>query len=178
LFEPYHIYYNENQKRALFNYLSNNKPFITIDDLEYFFGTDENENDIDFYEKMHNDIITFLNDNFKNPEDAFKYFHNEKYNNNYMNNANTYITKKEFFNAISNLFPDKYPTNTISFYYSKYFQNKPQISYSEFVYIYYNTYNFNSQYSKSLNEPSKILIFPKNILKALNPPFQQKKINY
>ena len=166
LFEPYHIYYNENQKRALFNYLSNNKPFITIDDLEYFFGTDENENDLDFYEKMHNDIITFLNDNFKNPEDAFKYFHNEKYNNNYMNNANTYITKKEFFNAISNLFPDKYPTNTISFYYSKYFQNKPQISYSEFVYIYYNTYNFNSQYSKSLNEPSKI--------KTTHPDISQK----
>ena len=66
------------------------------------------------------------------------------------------ITKKEFFNAISNLFPNKYPTNTISFYYSKYFQNKLKISFSEFTYIYYNNYNFNSQYSKSLNEPSKI----------------------
>ncbi len=166
MFEPYHIYYNENQKRALFNYLSNNKPFITLDDLEYFFGTDEKENDVDFYEKMHNDIITFLNDNFKNPEDAFKYFHNEIYNNNYMNDANSYVTKKEFFNAISNLFPGKYSTNTITFYYSKYFQDKPQISYSEFVYIYYNNYNFDSQYSKSLNNPSKI--------KTTRPDISQK----
>ena len=86
LFEPYHLYYNENQKRALFNYLSNDKEFITKEDLEYFFGYEENENDNNdnqpnFYEKMHNDIITFLNDNFKTPEDAFKYFHNEIHNN-------------------------------------------------------------------------------------------------
>ena len=187
LFEPYHIYYNENQKRALFNYLSNNKQFITINDLDYFFGNDEYDNNLDFYEKMHNDIITFLNDNFQNPEDAFKYFHNEIYNNRYMNNANTYITKKEFFNAISNLFPGKYATNTISLYYSKYFKNQPKISYNEFVYIYYNTYNFNSQYSQSLKEPSKIRTtrpdisqkyftstkspFPTEKNKLLNTPF-------
>ena len=163
LFEPYHIYYNENQKRALFNYLSNNKQFITLDDLEFFFGYDENENNnLDFYEKMHNDIISFLNDNFKNPEDAFKYFHNEMY----INYENTFITKKEYFNAISNLFPEKYQTNTISIYYSKYFQNKPKISYSEFVYAYYDSYNFNSQYSNSLNEPAKI--------KTTRPDISQK----
>ena len=43
-------------------------------------------------------IITFLNDNFKIQEDAFKYFHNEIHNNNYINDSNDYITKKEFFN--------------------------------------------------------------------------------
>ena len=190
LFEPYHIYYNENQKKALFNYLSNNKQYINKDDLEYFFGDEEKEkanNNLDFYEKMHNDIITFLNDNFRSPEDAFKYFHNEIHNNRYINNSDIYITKKEFFNAISNLFPNKYPTNTISFYYSKYFQNKPKISFSEFTYVYYNTYNFNSQYSKSLNDPSKIRTtrpefsqnnvittkspFPSNKNQILNTPF-------
>ena len=160
LFEPYHLYYNENQKRALFNYLSNNKQFITQEDLEYFFGYDENDNDDNdpnFYEKMHSDIITFLNDNFKTPEDAFKYFHNEIHNNNYINDSNDYITKKEFFNSISSLFPDKYSTNTISIYYDKYFQNKPSITYPEFIHTYYNTYNFSSKYTNSLKSPSKIL---------------------
>ena len=168
IFEPYHLYYNENQKKALFNYLSNDKQFITKDDLEYFFGNDDNEknNEIDFYEKMHNDIITFLNDNFKNPEDAFKYFHNEIHKNNYISDSNDYITQKEFFNAISNLFPNKYSTNTIMNYYSKYFQNKPSITYSEFLYIYYNTYNYNSQYNKSLEQPSK--------LKTTHPDISQK----
>ena len=168
IFEPYHLYYNENQKKALFNYLSNDKQFITKDDLEYFFGNDDNEknNEIDFYEKMHNDIITFLNDNFKNPEDAFKYFHNEIHKNNYISDSNDYITQKEFFNAISNLFPNKYSTNTIMNYYSKYFQNKPSITYSEFLYIYYNTYNYNSQYNKSLEQPSK--------LKTTRPDISQK----
>ena len=161
LFEPYHLYYNENQKRALFNYLSNDKEFITKEDLEYFFGYEENENENNnnepnFYEKMHNDIITFLNDNFKTPEDAFKYFHNEIHNNNYINNSNDYITKKEFFNSICNLFPNKYSTNTLSFYYNKYFQDKPYITYSEFIYIYYNTYNFSTKYTNSLKSPSKI----------------------
>ena len=168
IFEPYHLYYNENQNKALFNYLSNDKQFITKDDLEYFFENDDNEknNEIDFYEKMHNDIITFLNDNFKNPEDAFKYFHNEIHKNNYISDSNDYITQKEFFNAISNLFPNKYSTNTIMNYYSKYFQNKPSITYSEFLYIYYNTYNYNSQYNKSLEQPSK--------LKTTRPDISQK----
>ena len=168
IFEPYHLYYNENQKKALFNYLSNDKQFITKDDLEYFFENDDNEknNEIDFYEKMHNDIITFLNDNFKNPEDAFKYFHNEIHKNNYISDSNDYITQKEFFNAISNLFPNKYSTNAIMNYYSKYFQSKPRITYSEFLYIYYNTYNYNSQYNKSLEQPSK--------LKTTRPDISQK----
>ena len=192
LFEPYHLYYNENQKRALFNYLSNDKEFITKEDLEYFFGYEENENDNNdnqpnFYEKMHNDIITFLNDNFKTPEDAFKYFHNEIHDNNYINNSNDYITKKEFFNSICNLFPNKYSTNTLSFYYNKYFQDKPYITYSEFIYIYYNTYNFSTKYTNSLKSPSKIQTtrpdisqkyftnnqspFPKKKNMALNTPF-------
>ena len=177
LFEPYNIYYNENQKIALFNYLSNDKKYITKEDLEYFFGNDEN--DFDFYEKMHNDITLFLHDNFNNPEDAFKYFHNEIHNNNYINDTNNYITRKEFFNSISNLFPEKYSTNTINLYYSKYFQDKPQITYSEFTHIYYNTYNFDSQYSKSLNEPSKIKTTRPDISQKyytnINSPFETQK---
>ena len=161
LFEPYHINKNESQQKAVFNYLSNNKRYISVEDLEYFFGNNSNNNDdnnenYDFYEKMHNDITTFLYDNFHNCEDAFKYFHNDIYKNNYINNDNNYITKKEFFNGINNLFPKKYQTNTIQNYYNKYFQNKNKIPYSEFNYIYYNDFNSNDKYNQSLNKPSKI----------------------
>ena len=34
LFEPYHLYYNENQKRALFNYLSNDKQYVQVFDKD------------------------------------------------------------------------------------------------------------------------------------------------
>ena len=155
LFEPYHIYNNENQKIALFNYLSNNKKFITLDNLNYIFGNDDDNEDntnLYFYQKMHNDIISFLNDNFENPESAFKYFHN----NIPLSNKNDYITKKEFFNSLSNLFPNKYATNTILTYYQKYFKDKPVITYGEFAYIYYNLYNDEYQYVNSLKNTSKI----------------------
>jgi Ca2+-binding EF-hand superfamily protein len=159
LFEPYHINKNINQQKALFNYISNNKKYITIDDLEYFFGIENNNKndnyDYDFYEKMHNDIITFLYDNFENGEDGFKYFHNGINDNTY-NIDNAYITKKEFFNGISNMFPKRYQTNTIQNYYNKYFDNKDKISYSDFKYIYYNTYNYNEKYTQSLKNPSKV----------------------
>ena len=157
LFEPYHINNNKNQQKALFNYLSNNKNYITIDDLEYFFGNENNNNNnYDFYEKMHDDITTYLYDNFHNCEDAFKYFHSDIKKNNYISNENNYITKKEFFNGICNLFPKKYETNTIQNYYNKYFENKNKITYSEFNYIYYDTYNDDEKYNQSLNKPSKI----------------------
>ena len=161
LFEPYHINKIESQQKVLFNYLSNNKKYITIQDLEYFFGSNENNNNnenynYDFYEKMHNDIITFLHQNFQNCEDAFKYFHNEIKKNNYINNENNYITKKEFFNGISNLFPSKYQTNTIQNYYYKYLGNKNKITYRDFSYIFYKTYNNNDKYNQSLEKPSKI----------------------
>ena len=159
LFEPYHINKNINQQKALFNYISNNKKYITIDDLEYFFGIEKNNKndnyDYDFYEKMHNDIMTFLYDNFENGEDGFKYFHNGINDNTY-NIENAYITKKEFFNGISNMFPKRYQTNTIQNYYNKYFDNKDKISYSDFKYIYYNTYNCNEKYTQSLKNPSKV----------------------
>ena len=164
LFEPYHINKNENQQKVLFNYLSNNNKYISLQDLEYFFGNNytgkdnNNENsEYDFYEKMHNDITTFLHENFNNCEDAFKYFHEDiiKINNCICNEKN-YITKKEFFDGISHLFPQKYPTNTIQNYYYKYLDNKNKITYSDFSYIYYNNYNYNDRYNQSLDKPTKI----------------------
>ena len=160
LFEPYHINNNQSQQKTLFNYISNNKKYITKQDLENLFGYNNgnngNENIYDFYEKMHNDITIFLHENFHNCEDAFKYFHNEIYNNNYKSDDNLFIKKKEFFNGISNLFPQKYDTNTIQNYFNKYFGNKNKITYSDFNYIYYNNIDSNDKYKKSLDRPAKL----------------------
>ena len=46
LFEPYHINKCECQQKTLFNYLSNNKKYITISDLEYFFGNNDNNDNL------------------------------------------------------------------------------------------------------------------------------------
>jgi Ca2+-binding EF-hand superfamily protein len=184
LFESYHI--KTNQQKVLFDYISNNKKFITLDDLKKIFSknksitkfsatpniVDEEEKGVDqqgnydYYGQMHNDILIFLHDNFPTCEDAFKYFHKVKVNknekptfNDNISNKN-YLTKKEFFDGISRMFPNKYQTNTILNYYFKIFKKKNDfdtIKYSEFNYIYYGEFNFDKKFNQSLNKDSKIL---------------------
>jgi Ca2+-binding EF-hand superfamily protein len=123
---------------------------------------------------MHNDIYIFLHDNFPTCEDAFKYFHKVKVNqnerptfNDNISNRN-YITKKEFFDGINKMFPNKYQTNTILNYYYKIFKKNNDnnntntnandiIKYSQFNYIYYGDFNFDKKFNQSLNKDSKIL---------------------
>ena len=190
LFESYHI--KNNQQKVLFDYISNNKKFITLNDLQKLFSkkpinnnnnntnAKKNNNNIneeekvvdiqqenyDYYGQMHNDILIFLHENFPKCEDAFKYFHKVKVNQNerptYNDNisARNYITKKEFFDGISKMFPNKYQTNTILNYYDKIFKKTSDtdiIKYSEFNYIYYGEFNFDKKYNQSLNKDSKIL---------------------
>ena len=120
----------------------------------------------DYYGQMHNDITIFLHENFPTCEDAFKYFHNVKVYKNerptYNDNIAThnYITKKEFFEGISKMFPNKYQTNTILNYYDKIFKKSylnENIKYSEFNYIYYGDFNYDTKFNQSLNKDSKIL---------------------
>ena len=180
LFQSYHI--NSSEQRVLFNFISKNKKFITLDDLNRLFarkkiinknipkeeekGTDIGYNS-DYYGQMHNDILIFLHENFPTCEDAFKYFHAVKMakgdetptTNDNISNKN-YLTRKEFFDGISKMFPDKYSTNTILNYYIKTFKKKDEnatIKFSEFYYIYYNDYKFDTQFNKSLSKDSKIL---------------------
>ena len=181
LFQSYHI--NSSEQRVLFNFISKNKKFITLDDLNRLFarkkiinnknlpkeeekGTDISYNS-DYYGQMHNDILIFLHENFPTCEDAFKYFHAVKMakgdetptTNDNISNKN-FLTKKEFFDGISKMFPDKYSTNTILNYYIKTFKKKDEndiIKFSEFYYIYYNDYKFDTQFNKSLSKDSKIL---------------------
>lgn len=128
LFEQYHIH--ETQQLILFNYISSNKKFITLAMLQKLFGNNNNQNNYNFYLKMHKDIIKFLHENYPKCEDAFKFFHSVKtylqetptYND-YLS-KNTYITRKEFFDGINKIFPNKYKTNTILNYYQKVFKKK------------------------------------------------------
>ena len=146
--------------------------------LQKLFGKNDTNN-YDFYLKMHKDILKFLHENYPKCEDAFKFFHSVKtylqetptYND-YLS-KNTYITRKEFFDGINKIFPDKYKTNTILNYYQKVFKKKlnqnkkfestkqdddfTKIKFSEFNYVYYSEFEFDNYYLKTLKKDSKIL---------------------
>ena len=205
LFQSYHI--KTNQMKILFNHISGNKMFITLDDLYKLFGKrlkspkindEQNKNyeeekggdsNYDFYGQMHNDICIFIHDNFPTCEDAFKFFQDVKIGKNkspasFNNelNAKNYLTRKEFFDGISKMFPNKYKTNTILNYFSRIFNKNSDndiIRYSEFNYIYYNEYNFDTKFNKSLNKNSTILTTRPQVndipFMTFNSPFPTKE---
>ena len=131
---------------------------------------------------MHLDIKNFFHNNFPSQIDSFSYFLPHKtsvtdqftrsfsnrfytpnkfinnrynYSNNNLNNINNEfigITKKQFFDGINNLFPGKYPIETILKYIKKYFnidfdktdniknidnKEKQLITFSQFTFVYY-----------------------------------------
>ena len=158
-----------------------------------------NTNDYNFYLRMHKDIIKFLHENYPKSEDAFKFFHSVKTRlqetptcNDDVSNT-TYITTKEFFDGINRIFPNKYKTNTILNYYQKIFKKKINkknenqkqdddnsiIKFSEFNYVYYSNFEFDSHYTKTLKEDSKILTTRPNIkgipFTTFNSPFPVKE---
>jgi Ca2+-binding EF-hand superfamily protein len=160
---------------------------------------DVNTNDYNFYLRMHKDIIKFLHENYPKCEDAFKFFHSVKTRLqetptcNDDISQNTYITTKEFFDGINRIFPNKYKTNTILNYYQKIFKKKlnktnenqkqddayTNIKFSEFNYVYYSGFEFDSYYTKTLKTDSKILTTRPNIkgipFVTLNSPFPVKE---
>ena len=113
---------------------------------------------------MHIDVKNFLQENFINGFDAFKFFVKDK------NNDKNYITLKEFFDAIENFFPNKYPTNTILKYLNKYFgisltlsnnkndllNKKETISFSEFNYLYFDTFKFYEEFKRNKSLDTKL----------------------
>ena len=136
---------------------SHKKNYLTLMDLE-------NKLQIfDFYKKMHIDVKGFLQQNFYNGIDAFKFFCKSK-NNIEKSDPNNpegedltkySITLKEFFDAFDIFFPKKYQTNTILKYLNKYFgintnsdlrDKKDTITFSEFNNIYFDKYNSNDEF--------------------------------
>ena len=165
LFQSYHM--NKDKYLVLFNYISKNKKFIVFDDLNKLFKK------YDYYGWMHKYIIKFFKENFPTCDDAFKFFHqvktikNETPTSNTNNDKNLFITKKEFFEGINKLFPNKFQTNTILNYYNIIKKNNAItnenkneelniIKYSEFNYIFYNKINYDKDFTLSLKKNSKI----------------------
>ena len=164
---------------AIFTSLdSQKKNYLTKQDLE-------NKLQIfNFYTKMHIDIKNFLQQNFENGIDAFKFFmkqrkdfneneilsyEEDKNNINYDCLNNKYsISIKEFFDAFENFFPKKYATNTILKYLNKYFkitipdknnsltERKDRINFNEFNYIYFDKFEENKKFISNKNHPTKL----------------------
>ena len=152
---------------------SQKKNYLTLQDLK-------NKLQIfNFYTKMHIDIKNFIQQNFINGVDAFKFFMKPKNNigikridddeEENKNEKRYYITLKEMFDAFENCFPKKYATNTILKYLNKYFgitipninntnpnnvsDKKDTINFEEFNYIYFDKFDENKTFleKKSLN---------------------------
>ena len=112
---------------------------------------------------MHKYIKNFLIENFSTSLDAFKYFfkvktkQNETPTSNEENKNKDFITKKEFFEGIINLFPNKFKINTISNYYNKIIkknnedEEKNIIKFIEFTAIFFANNNLDKKSKISLN---------------------------
>ena len=115
---------------------SHKKNYLTIDDFNNKLKM------FDFYKKMHFDIKNFIQQNFNNSSDAFKYINTD-------NSSN--INTKQMFNAINKFFPNKYLTETILKYINKMFIHNETIPFSEFNYVYFDTIRNDAQYEQSKN---------------------------
>ena len=154
---------------------SQKKNYLTLQDLK-------NKLQIfNFYTKMHIDIKNFIQQNFLNGVDAFKFFMKPKNNINISTkrgdeeeenkNENRYfITLKEMFDAFEHFFPKKYATNTILKYLNKYFnitipninnnissEKKDIINYEEFNYIYFDKFDENKSFLEKKSSNIKLL---------------------
>ena len=165
IFECYHL--TNKDFKEIFNYISNNKKYICFNEFKNLFHNNINNtdnkvstekiNDTDFYGNMHLTIKNYLNENFNSSEDSFKYFKDKN-----VHNLN-YITIKEFFNGINNLFPKKYETNTILNYFQITFK-KNITSNENKEHDKLNTITFNEfkekYYPNDLNNKPKKLFLP------------------
>ena len=188
ILEQYYI--NKIQQKIIFNHISQNTNFITLSMLENVFCN----NKYNFYKKMHEEILKFMHENYPTCEDAFKFFHSVKtykqetptFNDNL--SKNVFITKKEFFNGINKMFPNKYCYETFNKYFQKVFgkndvnmnsnENEIIIKFSEFNYIYYSDFKFDNYFTKTLKKDSKILTTrekPQIPFTSFSSPFEVKE---
>ena len=187
LTESFHM--NNDKYLVIFNYLSSNKKFVTIDDLNRVF------HNYDFFGWMHKYIKNFLVENFPTSIDAFRYFYkvksdkNETPASNEENKKKDYITKKEFFEGITNLFPNKFKINTISNYYAKFMKKNDSkkinsneeeniIKFNEFNEIYFINNNISEKNKISFNSETKDKILKMSnrisFLSTVKNPFKVK----
>ena len=171
---------------------SQKKNYLTLNDLK-------NKLQIfNFYTKMHIDIKNFIQQNFMNGIDAFKFFMKPKNNieikkeneneikEENKNDKKYYITLKEIFDTFENFFPKKYATNTILKYLNKYFNitipeyndnledKKDIITFEEFNYIYFEKFEKNRIFLDKKGLNTKLITNRIKIIDNLKNP--KKKI--
>ena len=166
---------------------SHKKKYLTLLDLK-------NKLQIfNFYNKMHIDVKNFIQENFANGIDAFKFFIKSK--NDIQNNESKenfykkFITLKEFFDAFDNFFPNKYPTNTILKYLNKYFgitlsnnkndllNKKETINFSEFNYLYFDNFKYDEDFINEKINDTKLMTNRNDIAKRIKNNFIEKSQN-
>ena len=127
--------------------------------------------DFNFYDKMHQEIKSYFNTLFSKPYEAFKYLNspNDK-------SERKYLTYKQIFDGINNIFTNKYTTNQINFYLKSRFKNE-KIEFSEFVFIYYDKIDSEEKTLKRNSVFSKSAVNFKTRSKSLNStPFDDNPI--
>ena len=187
LTESFHM--TKDKYEVIFNYLSNNNKFITLNDLNKIFKN------YDFYGWMHKYIRNFLVDNFPTSIDAFKFFYkvktfkNETPTSNEKNKNRDYITRKEFVEGIINLFPNKFKINTITNYYDKIIKKKDLqtetqttieeeeknfIKFTEFNRIYFNNDEEENTKETDIKNKTGRLVKRSSFTSLLKIPFKFK----
>ena len=123
------------------SFLHNNFP-TQIDSFSYFLPYENSIVNQSFSKSFSNGFYTPNKNRMKN------ILYNSKAQSLTKTNESIGITKKQFFDGINNLFPNKYPIDTVLKYIKKYFNidtdsknkesNEQQlITYSQFTFIYY-----------------------------------------
>jgi hypothetical protein len=143
---------------------------------------------------MHIDVKNFLQENFYNGIDAFKFFckskntiEKEDPNNPEGEDLNKYsITLKEFFDAFDTFFPKKYQTNTILKYLNKYFgintnndlrERKDTIPFNVFNLIYFDKYSSNDDFVNKKFKNTKLMT-NRNLNMKSNPLLAKSQNNF
>ena len=139
------------------SFFHNNFP-SQVDSFSYFLPYGNSVTNTDF-RKSYNKRFYTPNKNINNR------YNNSNNSINYINNGIVGITKKQFFDGINNLFPGKYPIETILKYIKKYFNidtenneiTKQQlITFSQFTFVYYGIVCSDKDFDLSRNRLKKI----------------------
>ena len=143
------------------SFLHNNFP-NQVDSFSYFLPYENSSLNQSFSKSFSNRFYT-----------QNKYFIDNKFNYSNTNNLNNNnketigITKKQFLDGINNLFPNKYPIDTVLKYIKKYFnidtdtknkENNEQqiITFSQFTFIYYGIVCSDKDFIINKNRPKKL----------------------
>ena len=164
---------------------SHKKNYLTLQDLK-------NKLQIyNFYNKMHIDVKNFMQENFLNGIDAFKFFTKKDITYNEEDKFKYCITLKEFFDTFEIFFPKKYSTNTILKYVNKFFNivtnatnnknnlmnKKDTISFSEFNYIYFDSVKDDNYFLKKKILDTKLMTNRQEIAKKMKNDMIHKPQN-